>query len=274
MSGRRLWAWSDLHVSYREARQEVARVRPESPDDWLVVAGDVGELAADVERCLAVLAARYARVIWVPGNHELWTHPRDPVTLRGEERYRYLVDRLRAIGVTTPEDEYPVWADGEAGPLVVVPMFLLYDYSFRAPGTTTTRDSLAAAYAAGVVARDEDWLHPDPHPTREAWCRARVELTRRRLDALDPRASTVLVNHFPVVRAPTDVLRYPTFAQWCGTTRTADWPVRYRARAVVYGHLHIPRRTVHDGVPHLEVSLGYPREWPMSGGPLGPRPVL
>jgi hypothetical protein len=57
------------------------------------------------------------------------------------------------------------------------------------------------------------------------------------------------------------VLRYPEFAQWCGTTRTADWHLAYHAAAVVYGHLHIPRTTWHDGVAFHEVSLGYPREW-------------
>jgi hypothetical protein len=30
---------------------------------------------------------------------------------------------------------------------------------------------------------------------------------------------------------------------------------------VVYGHLHIPRVTYHDGVRFEEVSVGYPREW-------------
>jgi hypothetical protein len=63
------------------------------------------------------------------------------------------------------------------------------------------------------------------------------------------------------------VLRYPEFALWCGTRETADWHVRYRAAAVVYGHLHIPRVTVEDGVRFVEVSLGYPREWRARGLP-------
>ena len=71
----------------------------------------------------------------------------------------------------------------------------------------------------------------------------------------------MLVNHFPLIRDPTLVLRHPEFAQWCGTVRTADWHVRFGAKAVVYGHLHIPRVTWHDGVRFAEVSLGYPREW-------------
>ena len=28
-----------------------------------------------------------------------------------------------------------------------------------------------------------------------------------------------------------------------------------------YGHLHIPTTTIVDDIPHVEVSLGYPREW-------------
>jgi len=64
-----------------------------------------------------------------------------------------------------------------------------------------------------------------------------------------------------LVRAPTRILRYPEFAQWCGTERTADWHVKFNASAVVYGHLHIPATSHYDGVRFEEVSLGYPREW-------------
>jgi len=37
----------------------------------------------------------------------------------------------------------------------------------------------------------------------------------------------------------------------------------------VYGHLHIPRTTWHDGVRFEEVSCGYPREWRRRKGPPG-----
>jgi hypothetical protein len=70
----------------------------------------------------------------------------------------------------------------------------------------------------------------------------------------------VLVSHFPLIREPTRVLRYPEFAQWCGTEQTADWHLRFRALAVIYGHLHIHRTSWHDGVRFEEVSLGYPEE--------------
>jgi 3',5'-cyclic AMP phosphodiesterase CpdA len=267
-------AVSDLHVGFPANLAIAERIQPVSPADWLIVAGDVGERAADIERVLGRLSERFARVVWAPGNHELWTHSRDPVRLRGEERYLHLVEVCRRLGVVTPEDPYPIWA-GDGGPIVVAPLFVLYDYSFQPDGVTSPAEGLARAHGDGVVSRDERWLHPDPFPTLAAWCADRVAKTERRLAELPPGLPTVLVNHYPLVRQPTAVLRYPAFAQWCGTVRTADWPVRYRAEVVVYGHLHIPRTTWQDGIRHEEVSLGYPREWQRRAvAPAIPRQIL
>nr|ASV47100.1 metallophosphoesterase [uncultured bacterium] len=261
MADRRLWATSDLHVSYAENRRLVAeRLVPQADGDWLLVAGDVAETVEDVEWALGLLARRFERVVWAPGNHELYTTNKDAVQLRGQPRYEHLVEVCRRLGVLTPEDDYAEWT-GPGGPVTLVPMWLLYDYSFRPAGTGTTAEALAVARAAGVVATDEVLLHPDPWPDRAAWCHARVALTEARLAALPAGTRTVLVNHFPLTRLPTLVLRYPEFALWCGTERTADWHTRFRAAAVVYGHLHIPRTTWEGGVRFEEVSIGYPREW-------------
>lgn len=263
MSGA-LLATSDLHVGHPENSAIARRLRPGSEDDWLIVAGDVGEIFADIAQTLRDLRSRFRKVIWAPGNHELWTHPRDPVQLRGARRYEALVRMCRDHDIVTPEDDYPVW-DGPDGPVAVVPIFQLYDYSFLVPGVTDKQESLRRASTAGVMCTDEYLLHPDPFPSREAWCADRVVQTQKRLDAIDAALPTVLVSHWPLVRRPTDVLRHPEFAQWCGTVRTADWHTRYRAAVAVFGHLHIPRRTYHDGVRFEEVSLGYPREWGARG---------
>jgi 3',5'-cyclic AMP phosphodiesterase CpdA len=270
----KLLAVSDLHVGYAQNREVVAALRPASPGDWLLVAGDVGELTSHIEWALRTLAGRFASVIWVPGNHELWTHPRDSSQLRGEPRYQHLVQLCQSLGVLTPEDPYPVW-EGAGGPVTIAPLFLLYDYTFRPAGAQTKADGLARARAAGVMCSDEVMLHPDPYPSREAWCQARLDESERRLAARDPGLPTILVNHFPLTRQPTRVLRFPEFAQWCGTAATADWHVRFNAAAVVYGHLHIPRTTWQDDVRFEEVSYGYPREWqPRGPAPGPPRQIL
>lgn len=237
----------------------MAGLWPASPRDWLLVAGDVADKAADIEWALGTLSTRFATVVWVPGNHELWTLGTDPVRLRGEARYHFLVSVCRRLGVLTPEDPFPVW-QGAGGPVVIAPVFALYDYTFRPEGTTSKAEALALAYETGIVCSDEAVLYPDPYPSREAWCHARVQATERRLASLPAGTPTVLVSHFPLTREPTCVLRYPEFAQWCGTERTADWHLRFNAQAVVYGHLHIPGTTWKDGVRFEEVSLGYPEE--------------
>ena len=295
MAGR-LLAVSDLHVGYPENRAHADALAPEDPGDWLIVAGDVGETFADVGFVLASLANRFAKVIWAPGNHELWTLPSDPVALRGVARYEALVKVCRRFGVLTPEDEFPVW-DGPGGPVTVAPLFTLYDYSFLASGPTAaghdpadpvasllaavdgavSEDGRSAARAAarnaGITPVDEGRLHTDPYPSAAAWCRDRVTATERRLAAVD--GPTVLVSHWPLLRQPTAALRHQAFAPWCGTTLTAGWHTRHQALAAVYGHLHIPRTTRYDGVRFEEVSVGYPREWQRRGAaPPPPRIIL
>jgi len=271
----RLLAISDLHVGYPENRAYADSLAPDGPDDWLIVAGDVGEVFADVGFVLASLANRFARVIWVPGNHELWTLPSDPVAVRGVARYQALVAVCRRFGVLTPEDEFPVW-DGPGGPVTIAPLFTLYDYSFGPDGGTAAdprAGALRAADAAGIAPADEGRLHPDPYPSVADWCRARVALTESRLAAVD--GPMVLASHWPLIPAPLAKLRHPAYAPWCGTTLTADWHTRYPVLAAVYGHLHIPRSTDRDGVRFEEVSVGYPREWGRRGAaPPPPRVIL
>jgi 3',5'-cyclic AMP phosphodiesterase CpdA len=263
-----LLATSDLHVSHSGNRPVLDRLRPYSDDDWLLVAGDVAETMAEVEEVLGLLSERFVQVVWAPGNHELWTTAGDVVRLRGEARYDHLVGMCRGLGVLTPEDPYAEW-QGDDGPLVVAPLFLLYDYSFRSAGVAL-HAALAQADERGVVCTDEFLLHPDPYPTRQDWCAHRLEVTARRLDAIPSDRRTVLVSHFPLHRGPTRLLRHPDFAMWCGTTRTADWHLRYRAEVVVYGHLHIPLTLWFDGVRFEEASVGYPREWRARSWPLQP----
>jgi predicted phosphodiesterase len=47
-AGGRLVAIGDLHVGYAENRALVEELRPESPADWLLVAGDVADTVADI----------------------------------------------------------------------------------------------------------------------------------------------------------------------------------------------------------------------------------
>lgn len=208
MTHGKLFALSDQHVVHEEDQRITESLRPESDEDWLLVAGDVGEKFEDVSRALKLLADRFSQVVRSPGNHELRTHPADPVQLHGTACYDALIEQCGGLGV------------------------------------------------------------------RNAWGLARAVLTEERPAAADSQHSTILVTHYPLVHEPTRILRYPEFAQWCGTELTADRHRRFRAVAAVYSPLHIPRATWHNGVRFEEMSIGYAREWrPRPSRPAAARAV-
>jgi 3',5'-cyclic AMP phosphodiesterase CpdA len=252
----KLYAISDLHLGSRVNREALGTIRPHL-EDWLILAGDVGESLDHLGLAFETLTPLFAGLIWVPGNHELWTLRDDD--LRGEEKYRSMVELSRSFGVFTPEDPFVLW-QGEGGPCLLAPLFLLYDYSF-VPDHIEPEDAVDWAVESGVLCADERYLHPDPFPSRAAWCEARSARAEIDLAEASKRYPLVIINHFPLKQSLAHLPRIPRFSIWCGTKRTEDWHRRFRARVVVSGHLHIRSTQWIEGVRFEEVSLGYPRQW-------------
>lgn len=253
----RLLATSDIHISHRSNQAALATMG-RYPDDWLILAGDVGERALHLHQALDDLQPRFTRVIWVPGNHDLWCPAGATDRTRGLARYEELVAICRARGVLTPEDPYAEFPSAPG--TYIVPMFLLFDYSFR-PLDVDAADARNWARTEGVLSGDEWMIDPSPFESIPDWCADRCIRTAARLDALPSGASTVLINHWPLRYDLARPPRVPRFSIWSGTTRTEAWAVRYRAVAVVSGHLHLRTTLFRDGVRYEEVSLGYPRDW-------------
>lgn len=258
-----LWATSDLHVGFEENRRAVETLTP-SPDDWLIVGGDTGESPAHLDFVLSVLARRFAKIVWTPGNHDLWTPQTHAPERRGEAHYQRLVKLCRSYGALTPEDPYAVWP-GNGPRTAIVPTFVLYDYSFR-PDDVAAEDAVAWAAETGVRCADEDLLSPHPFASRPAWCESRVADTETRLSAIPSHTRLIVVNHWPLRRDHAVLPRVPRFSIWCGTRATEQWHRRFPIDIVVYGHLHLRSTREQDGVRFEEVSLGYPRQWNQEKG--------
>ncbi len=262
----KLLALSDLHVGSAINMRALKGLSPR-PEDWLILAGDVGETVQHLRTALELLTPKFAQVIWVPGNHDLWSIDPSDRPLRGEDKYRRLVEICREFGVFTPEDPYPVWPGsldngGENHPPVVIaPLFLLYDYSFR-PDDVAGEDAVSWAGAEGIRCGDEDLLDSVPHKSRQDWCSLRVQLAEQRLEAATANGERVImVNHWPLREDLLTARKIERFSLWCGTKQTEDWHQRFNVEAVIYGHLHLPGTQFRDGVRFEEVSLGYPTEW-------------
>jgi hypothetical protein len=262
-----LLALSDVHVEHEVNRRGLLALTPR-PDDWLILAGDVSDSLEGLAWTLDALSPKFARLLWVPGNHELWSGGADGSQgPRGVERYTALVNVCRAHGVLTPEDEYVEWplrVDSRAVRIAL--LFTLYDYTFAPDDHTGHQRALAWAREQGIYAMDERRLHSDPYPSRQAWCAARVAEAELRLQDAAAQHALVLVNHWPLRHDLVRLGRVPRYSPWCGTRASEDWHVRFGALACVHGHLHVRASDVRDGVRCEEVSLGYPAHWDQSRG--------
>lgn len=254
----RLFALSDLHVGY-EANRNALEAMGSYPDDWLILCGDIGETDHHLDFTFSCLAPKFKQLIWVPGNHELWTHPHDPLQLKGEAKYLRLVELARKHGVLTPEDDFPIF-NCEGKKYILAPLFTLYDYSFG-PDGLSPEQAIEWALEEDISCADEFYLRPDPFPSKYDWCRSLCLKAEKKLAAVDPSLPIVIVNHFPLRLDLVKIPAIPRFVIWCGTRRTENWHKQFNVEVVVSGHLHLRSTKWRDGVRFEEVSLGYPRQW-------------
>jgi predicted phosphodiesterase len=255
----RIFAMSDLHLNYASNTCALKEL-PFYPEDALLLVGDIGESLAELQLALELCSARFARVAWVPGNHELYSLASADRHLRGVAKYAACVALCRQFGVLTPEDPFPVW-ETETESFTIAPLFVLYDYSFRPP-EVAAKDVVTWAAADGVYCNDERYLHPEPYKSRQDWCAARCALSLERLEAaLHSPHRLIIMNHHPLRQDLVRIPRIPRLSPWCGTKVTEDWHKRFRAAVVVSGHLHVRATDWRDGVRFEEVSIGSPRDW-------------
>ena len=90
-----LWAVSDLHVVHvgnKPVTESQYLLTPGMTVDCLLAT--VAERTDEMGWALDLLRRRFAKVIWVPGNHELWTTTNYPMEIFGRARYDYLVNTV------------------------------------------------------------------------------------------------------------------------------------------------------------------------------------
>src|SRR5262245_11818692 len=130
----RIFAISDLHTDFRENWAFIHRnLREAYQRDTLIVAGDIADNLEIIGSTLELLRAKFARVCYVPGNHELWTRGPSEDALQKLDDVRRLCRRLDI-------HMQPL----KAGGCWIIPLFSWYDL-----------DSIAAAIAE--------------HPELEGW---------------------------------------------------------------------------------------------------------
>lgn len=269
----RLALTSDLHVEHHpEVVTLIAeRVRALAPD-VLVVAGDVTPHLATLEAALRELARASPRLLFVPGNHDLWMLPGTPSS---RERYeRALPEACARAGVGCVGRE-PIEIDGVA----FVGVTGWYDYSLRnraLDGTFTLDDYRRGAWGRlrwndklRVSWPGDDGVELDD----PAICAAQVVSLERQLDAAGARPTVVVTHHLPLAELVTSRGEPPWdfINGFMGSARLGEAMRRAAGvRHAVCGHTHFRKRATVDGAGGaftVETSpIGYPREYARMGG--------
>ncbi|MES2741956.1 MAG: metallophosphoesterase [Pseudomonadota bacterium] len=236
----RLFTVSDLHIDHTENLAWLKQLsRSDYTDDVLILAGDIADDHTLLRWSLHYLAECFKKVLFVPGNHDLWT-------LRSRREASF--DKFAAIEAMCREADIGM-QPYRLGATLIVPLLGWYDESFGIPGP--------ALRAAWMDFRACNWEG-----------RADNEVSRL-FDAMNPwpdttgAARVLTFSHFlpridlmPAAMPSKYHYLYPVF----GSQR-----LERRLRALgssmhIYGHSHLNRRVDIDGVTYINNAFAYPTE--------------
>jgi len=243
----RLFALSDVHIDYPDnARWVEALSNADYRDDVLILAGDLTEHRRLLAWSLEQFAAKFRQVLFVPGNHDLW--------VRCETELRCSLRKFEAVR-RIAEDAGVSMRPCRYGDTVVVPLLGWYDYSFGVPEDDLYMmwmDYRACSWPEGFDAQrlTAHFLGMNPAALAE------------------PAPRVVTFSHFlpRIDLIPSFVPRaMRTLDPVLGSDRIERQLRALGSSLHVYGHSHINRRVLIDGVLYVNNAFGYPQETSIAG---------
>lgn len=238
----RVFAVSDIHIDHPGNRRWLENLsQADFRQDVLILAGDVSDSLALLAHCFQLLCLRFQRVLYVPGNHEMWVLRDRP----GLESFGKL-ELIRALAASCGVAMQPV----DFGALAIVPLLSWYDDSFGKPSAELVErwmDYRACRWPAGTDARQVNArLLAMNEAALQTSHRTVVSFSHfvPRLDLLGAR-----------VTATTQLLQ-PVM----GSAALEAQVRRLMPIVHVYGHSHRIVDTTRDGIRYVNCALGYPTE--------------
>lgn len=237
----RVFAVSDIHIDYEANADWVAKLSMvDYRDDLLILAGDVTDTLRKLDWCLKALAKRFRKVLFVPGNHDLWVI-RDQPLKTSLQKFDEVLDVVESSG-----GSMETFRDRD---VAIVPILSWYDYSFGEPGEelrSVWMDYHACRWPGGFTVQDVAAHFAGLN------------------DKATPTDDTVITySHFvprldlmPSFAPCAARLLYPVL----GST-ALDRQLRALNSSIhVYGHSHVNRHMTIDGVTYINNAFGYPHE--------------
>jgi len=238
----RVFALSDLHIDYQVNAKWVADISAfDYRDDVLILAGDVTDKLRLLEWCLSTLAHRFRKVLFVPGNHDLW------VVREGYEKTS--LQKFQEVAAVV-ESSGPSMRPFREHGVSIIPLLSWYDYSFGEPSEelkTRWMDYHACRWPSGFGEK-EIAAHFAALNNNHAVDAADMRIT---FSHFLPRID-VMPHYIPAAKR----VLYPVL----GTTQL-DRQLRLLNPTIhIYGHSHVNRNVLIDGVCYINNAFGYPSE--------------
>jgi predicted phosphodiesterase len=240
----RVFAVSDLHLDYAPNRDWVEQLSlHDYQNDALILAGDISDRLALLTDGFEALSRRFAVVLYVPGNHDLWVH-REHVH-HSFEKFDIVREAASAHGIRmTPFRHKDV---------LIVPLLGWYDYSFGLPDSYL-RDAWAdyracrwpEGYDAAAITR---WF-VERNPSRSS------------LD-MQGAENVITFSHFlPRIDVMPERIpeKHRKLYPILGTVELDRQLRQLGASMHIYGHSHVNRHVTIDGVTYINNAFGYPSE--------------
>jgi predicted phosphodiesterase len=237
----RVFALSDIHIDYQANADWVAKLSTaEYRDDVLILAGDVTDTLSKLEWCLKTLVKRFRKVLFVPGNHDLWVI-RDQPLKSSLQKFDEVVAAVESSGGSMETFRHR--------DVTIVPILTWYDYSFGEPSEelrSVWMDYRACRWPGGFTVQD-----------------VAAHFTALNKNGTPPEGKVITYSHFvprldlmPSFAPCSARLLYPIL----GST-ALDRQLRALNSSIhVYGHSHVNRHMTIDGVTYINNAFGYPHE--------------
>ncbi len=264
----RIYTVSDLHIDFTENARWIKHISDKNyKQDALIFAGDAAHNLQALQSLLLQLKLKFKEVFFVPGNHDLWIHNSD--WSDSIEKFEALMAWCalqeirtvpRRLGI---DDKYPVQ---------IMPLFSWYS------GPLEGSDSL---YVEKPGEDPENRMWSDNYyicwPQTKTDFNPSVYFAALNIKALKEKSDLPVISfsHFLPRREmmfgdslksdPEKIKKYDrhpefNFSRVAGSGLIEEQIRELNSVVHIYGHQHINRDRVLDGIRYVAHCLGYPNE--------------
>ncbi len=238
----RIFALSDIHIDYEVNAKWIANLScDEYQDDVLILAGDVTDTRRLLDWCLSTLAKRFYKVLFVPGNHDLWVI-REDREKNSLQKFDDICALVESIGASMQVFRHRG--------ISIIPVLGWYDYSFGDPSEelkSIWMDYRACRWPSGFTEKDVAAYFVAFNKKHSSVAGDKVITYSHFLPRID-----LMPGFIPSAKK----LLYPIL----GSAQLDRQLRQFHPGIHVYGHSHVNRKVKIDGVSYINNAFGYPSE--------------